>query len=164
MDDHTQLGDLAQLARAFPATPIVLDHVGGPISTAAARPASTTRFLPSGALALASWRNAQFHLHIKLGELGMRMFRLQRARRRIAAEFGRAGGGFIDTCIAWFFRPRTRNVESNFPVDKGSCGYTVLSRMHASKRIARGCSAAEKQALSPGTATQFYRLQWANSA
>src|SRR6266849_3124597 len=28
---HTQLGELVDLARAFPETPIVLDHVGGPI-------------------------------------------------------------------------------------------------------------------------------------
>jgi predicted TIM-barrel fold metal-dependent hydrolase len=28
---HTQLGELVDLARALPQTPIVLDHVGGPI-------------------------------------------------------------------------------------------------------------------------------------
>ena len=28
---HTQLADLLDLARAFPATPIVMNHVGGPI-------------------------------------------------------------------------------------------------------------------------------------
>ncbi len=28
---HTQLAELVDLARAFPETPIVLDHVGGPI-------------------------------------------------------------------------------------------------------------------------------------
>jgi predicted TIM-barrel fold metal-dependent hydrolase len=46
--------------------------------------------------------------------------------------------------------------ESNFPVDKGSCGYAAL--WSAVKRIAAGCSAAEKQALFAGTATKFYRL------
>jgi predicted TIM-barrel fold metal-dependent hydrolase len=46
--------------------------------------------------------------------------------------------------------------ESNFPVDKGSCGYAAL--WSAVKRIADGCSAAEKQALFAGTATKFYRL------
>jgi len=46
--------------------------------------------------------------------------------------------------------------ESNFPVDKGSCSYHVL--WNAFKRIAGGCSAAEKQALFARTATQFYRL------
>jgi L-fuconolactonase len=46
--------------------------------------------------------------------------------------------------------------ESNFPVDKGSCGYAAL--WNAFKRIAAGCSADEKQALFAGAATTFYRL------
>jgi hypothetical protein len=32
--------------------------------------------------------------------------------------------------------------ESNFPVDKGSCGYAAL--WNAFKRVATGCLAAEK--------------------
>jgi L-fuconolactonase len=47
--------------------------------------------------------------------------------------------------------------ESNFPVDKGSCGYAAL--WNAFKRIAAGFSAAEKAALFAGTAAKFYRLQ-----
>ena len=47
--------------------------------------------------------------------------------------------------------------ESNFPVDKGSCGYAAL--WNAFKRIAAGCSAAETAALLAGTATKFYRLE-----
>jgi predicted TIM-barrel fold metal-dependent hydrolase len=46
--------------------------------------------------------------------------------------------------------------ESNFPVDKGSCGYTAL--WNAFKRVASGYSAAEKAALFAGAATKFYRL------
>ena len=52
--------------------------------------------------------------------------------------------------------PGSAMFESNFPVDKGSCGYAALS--NAFKRIAAGCSAAEKAALFAGTATRFYRL------
>jgi L-fuconolactonase len=47
--------------------------------------------------------------------------------------------------------------ESNFPVDKGSCGYTAL--WNAFKRIAAGCSAVEKAALFVDTASKFYRLE-----
>jgi L-fuconolactonase len=47
--------------------------------------------------------------------------------------------------------------ESNFPVDKGSCGYAAL--WNAFKRIATGYSAAQKAALFAGTATKFYRLE-----
>jgi len=46
--------------------------------------------------------------------------------------------------------------ESNFPVDKGSGSYPVF--WNAFKRLASGCSAAEKEALFSGTATRFYRL------
>ena len=46
--------------------------------------------------------------------------------------------------------------ESNFPVDKGSCGYAAL--WNAFKRIAAAGSTAEKQALFGGNATKFYRL------
>ena len=47
-------------------------------------------------------------------------------------------------------------MESNFPVDKQSCGYGVL--WNAMKRITKGCSAAEKAAMYSGTAARFYRL------
>jgi L-fuconolactonase len=47
--------------------------------------------------------------------------------------------------------------ESNFPVDKGSCGYAAL--WNAFKRIASGDSVAAKAMLFAGTATRFYRLR-----
>ena len=46
--------------------------------------------------------------------------------------------------------------ESNFPVDKGTCGYGVL--WNAFKRLAQGASAAEKADLFHGTAVAVYRL------
>ena len=46
--------------------------------------------------------------------------------------------------------------ESNFPADKESCGYPIL--WNAFKRLAAGCSEAEKQALFSGTAARVYRL------
>ena len=58
-------------------------------------------------------------------------------------------------CIA-ALGPERAMFESNFPVDKGSCGYAAL--WNAFKRIAAGYSAAEKAALFAGTASKFYRL------
>ena len=55
------------------------------------------------------------------------------------------------------FGPERAMCESNFPVDKGSCSYSVL--WNAFKRIAAGCSAAERAALFAGTATKLYRLR-----
>jgi predicted TIM-barrel fold metal-dependent hydrolase len=54
------------------------------------------------------------------------------------------------------FGPDRCMFESNFPVDKASCGYRVL--WNSFKRIAAGCSADEKTALFSGTASRFYRL------
>jgi predicted TIM-barrel fold metal-dependent hydrolase len=63
---------------------------------------------------------------------------------------------FIETYIAAFCY-ECAMFESNFPVDKGSCGYAAL--WNAFKRIAAGCSAVEKAALFVDTASKFYRLE-----
>src|SRR5262249_55223816 len=68
---HTQLGELIDLARAFPATPIVLDHVGGPIGLGPYAGRRDEVF--------AAWRETIHQLarcpnvHVKLGGLGMRL-------------------------------------------------------------------------------------------
>jgi predicted TIM-barrel fold metal-dependent hydrolase len=46
--------------------------------------------------------------------------------------------------------------ESNFPVDKASCGYALL--WNAFKRLAQGASDHERQLLFQGTAERVYRL------
>jgi len=47
--------------------------------------------------------------------------------------------------------------ESNFPPDRGQCSYQVI--FNAFKRIAMGCSEAEKTALFSDTAMDVYRLK-----
>ena len=61
----------------------------------------------------------------------------------------------METCIETFGADRCM-FESNFPVDKGMCGYVPI--WNAFKRIAAACSADEKASLFHGTATRFYRL------
>src|SRR5579863_2837492 len=69
---HTQLGELVDLARAFPETPIVLDHVGGPIGLGP--------YAGKRDQVFAEWKRSIAELagcpnvHIKLGGLGMRLF------------------------------------------------------------------------------------------
>jgi predicted TIM-barrel fold metal-dependent hydrolase len=46
--------------------------------------------------------------------------------------------------------------ESNFPVDKASCSYTVL--WNALKRVASSYTEAESRWLLHDTAAKFYRL------
>jgi predicted TIM-barrel fold metal-dependent hydrolase len=153
---HTQLSELTDLARAFPATPIVLDHVGGPIGLG--------RYAGKRDDVFAEWSArirelAQCpNVHVKLGGLGMRMFGFTVHTHVLppsSEELAAAWRPYIETCIA-AFSPQRAMFESNFPVDKGSCGYAVL--WNAFKRIAAGCSAVEKQALFAGTARRVYRL------
>jgi predicted TIM-barrel fold metal-dependent hydrolase len=153
---HTQLGELIDLARAFPQTQIVLDHVGGPIGLGPYAGKRDEVF--------AEWRGrirelaACPNVHIKLGGLGMRMFGFDLHTGELppsSQELASAWQPYIETCIA-AFGPERAMFESNFPVDKGSCSYAAL--WNAFKHIAAGCSAAEKAALFAGTATKFYRL------
>ncbi len=151
-----QLSELVDLARAFPETRIVLDHVGGPIGLG--------RYAGKRDEVFAEWSASIRELaacpnvHVKLGGLGMRMFGFTVHAGELppgSDELAAAWRPYIETCIA-AFGPERAMFESNFPVDKGSCGYAAL--WNAFKRIAAGCTAAEKAALFAGTATKFYRL------
>jgi len=153
---HTQLGELIDLARAFPDTQIVLDHVGGPIGLGRCAGKRDEVFAEWHARIreLAGCPN----VHIKLGGLGMRMFGFTVHTGELppsSEELAAAWRPYIETCITAFGSERAM-FESNFPVDKGSCGYAAL--WNAFKHIATGCSLAEKAALFTGTATKFYRL------
>jgi L-fuconolactonase len=152
----TQLGELADLARAFPATPIVLNHVGGAIGIGpyAGKRDEVFAEWRRGIEAVARCPN----VYVKLGGLGMRLFGFDvhtGALPPSSEQLAEAWRPYIETCIA-AFGPERAMFESNFPVDKGSGSYPVF--WNAFKRIAGGCSAAEKEALFSGTATRFYRL------
>jgi predicted TIM-barrel fold metal-dependent hydrolase len=154
---HTQLSELVDLARAFPETQIVLDHVGGAIALGpyAGRRDEVFAVWSGQVRELAACPN----VHIKLGGLVMRMFGFTHHTGELppsSEELAAAWRPYIESCIA-AFGPERAMFESNFPVDKGSCGYAAL--WNSFKRIA-GYSAAEKAALFAGTATKFYRLGW----
>jgi len=65
---HTQLGELVDLARAFPDTQIVLDHVGGPIGLGPyAGPDPRARILPQRSHQARRTRHADVRLHPSFG-------------------------------------------------------------------------------------------------
>ena len=153
---HTQLSELADLGRAFPETPIVLDHVGGAIGIGPYAGKRDEVF--------AAWKNSIEevarcpNVHIKLGGLGMRLFGFgvhEGAAPPGSEQLAPLWRPYIETCIE-AFGPERSMFESNFPVDKGSGSYHVF--WNAFKRLTAGCSAAEKAALFAGTASRFYRL------
>jgi predicted TIM-barrel fold metal-dependent hydrolase len=151
-----QLPDLLDLARAFPDTQIILDHVGTPLGLASYRGRREERF--------GLWRDtvralAQLpNVAVKLGGLAMVFPAFDSfladppaPSSQLAAEWK----PYIETCIEAFGAQRCM-FESNFPVDLGSCSYAVL--WNAFKVIAAGYSVDEKAALFSGAASHVYRL------
>jgi L-fuconolactonase len=154
---HTQLPEVTDLARRFPGTTIVLNHVGGVIGIgpyAGHRDAVRAEWSAS-LRALAACPNVV----VKLGGLGMRLVGFDFADRALppgSQELADAWRPYLETCIELFGAQRCM-FESNFPVDKGCCSYEVV--WNAFKRVASGASAADKQALFYGTAARVYRLE-----
>ncbi|HUO91585.1 MAG TPA: amidohydrolase family protein [Rhizomicrobium sp.] len=151
-----QLPDLIELARAFPDTQIVLDHVGTPLGMASYRGKLQERFAPwkENIRKLAKSENVA----VKLGGLAMPFAGFPSFYSTPPAsseQLAKEWKPYIETCIE-AFGPQRCMFESNFPVDSGSCAYPVL--WNALKRLAAGCSPAEKTALFSGTAARVYRL------
>jgi len=154
---HPQLGEVIELARRFPATRIVLNHLGGPIGIGSYAQRQDAVF--------ADWRRdiealaAHDNVVLKLGGLGMRLRGADFPRRPAppsSQELALAWKPWIETAIEAFGARRCM-FESNFPVDKATCSYTTL--WNAFKRLAAAASADERAALFHGTATDTYRLR-----
>ena len=153
---HPQLPDAIGLARAFPDTTIILNHVGGVLGVG---PYSGHR-----QEILASWRKDINELakcpnvYCKLGGIGMVSFGFDFHERDVppsSEDLAAAWRQYVEPCIDAFGVDRCM-FESNFPPDKQSCGYTEL--WNAFKRITTNASMSEKTALYSGTAARVYRL------
>ncbi len=99
------------------------------------------------------------NIHVKVGGMGMRLFGFRVHEGELppaSEELAAAWRPYVETCVGAFGARRCM-FESNFPVDKGSCGYAAL--WNAFKRIAAGWSAEERTALFSGTAERVYRLR-----
>ena len=154
---HPQLGDLLDLARRFPDTTIIIDHVGGFLGVGPyqGQQAAIMPQWKKDMAALAACPN----VHVKLGGLGMIVFGFDFHEKPLppsSAELAEAWRPYIEPCIEMFGVNRSM-FESNFPPDKQSCGYTEL--WNAFKIITKGASAADKKALYSGTAARVYSLR-----
>jgi predicted TIM-barrel fold metal-dependent hydrolase len=153
---HPQLPDVVDLLRAFPRTNVILNHVGGLLGIP---PHDNKREEVFGIWRAHMRELAQFpNLTVKVGGLGMLYCGWDFHLRDMppgSEELAAAWRPYVETCIELFGVERCM-MESNFPVDKQSCGYGVL--WNALKRITQGCSAAEKAALYRETAARVYRL------
>lgn len=157
---HTQLGEVADLAAAFPGVTVILNHCGGPLAYG---PYEGQR----EGLVFNTWHEAIVPLAkcpnvvIKVGGCGMPTY---------GFGFEKPQQGPPDSTVlaaAWqpyfkilieHFGPERCMFESNFPVDKVSCSYASL--WNAFKIIANdlGLSATDKNDLFYGTAARAYSL------
>jgi L-fuconolactonase len=152
-----QIPDVIDLARAFPDTPIVLDHVGTPLGIGSYKGTLPERF--EGWRANIRELAKSSNVMVKLGGLAMVFPGLNGfmadppfTSEQHAAEWK----PYIETCIE-AFGPDRCMFESNFPVDL--CGATYPVLWNAFKRIAAGYSKDEKAALFAGAASKFYKLK-----
>ncbi|MBR0653644.1 amidohydrolase family protein [Plastoroseomonas arctica] len=151
-----QIPRLTALARAFPETPIVLDHCGGILGIGRYAGRQDENF--------ATWQRHMAELAacpnvmVKLGGLGMRLpgFGLEEGAIAPSSEM------LVDAWRPWMegaielFGTARCMFESNFPVDKGGFGYAV--GWNAFKRLAAGAGADDKADLFWRSAASFYRL------
>jgi len=153
---HPQIDELADLARAFPATTIILDHAGGQLGVGrhGENPGETFAAWRASLAALAQLPNVS----LKLGGLGSPSTGSSNYGRKPPATTGELVIEWrptIETAIE-AFTPARCLFESNFPVDRATCGYTRLWNVF--QTIAAPYSHDERAAMFHGTARRVYRL------
>ena len=153
---HPQIPDLADLARAFPEVTIVLDHIGGPLGIGpyAGKREEVFALWRKNISELAKCANVV----VKLGGLTMTASGFGWHKRDAppgSVELAQAMGPYYRSCIDSFGVERCM-FESNFPVDRASCSYTI--QWNAFKRLTEGYSQTERSALFHDTAARVYKL------
>ena len=151
-----QLGDLTRLARAFPDTTIVLDHLGTPpgVGPYAERRREVFDRWRTDIARLAESPNVV----VKLGGMAQPANGdgwHERPTPPTSSELAERWRPHIETCLE-LFAPARCMFESNFPVDKMSCDYGVF--WNACKRLTQGLDEQSKTALLAGTAARIYGL------
>jgi L-fuconolactonase len=152
-----QLPEIIDLAHAFPAATIVLDHLGGPLQIG--------RFAASPAESIAIWKQdmvllaACSNVFVKLSGLNMGMAGVDaglRDRPFTSAEMADAQRDYILSAID-LFGPARCMFASNVPVDTHNASYTVI--WNAFKHMTAGFSAAERKQLFEATAMRAYQIK-----
>jgi len=156
---YFQLPDLVELARLFPYTTVILDHIGTPLGLDpfSKKREDVFKEWKKGIAELSACGNVV----VKLGGLGMPICGFGWNKRKTpinSIDLAGAMAPYYHWCIEKFGVNRCM-FESNFPVDKSSYSYTIL--WNAFKRITKNYSSAEKAQLFQGTAMRVYRLHGA---
>ena len=153
---HPQIPELTDLARAFPETTIVFNHLGGPLGVGPYAGRRDEVF--------AEWRESVTELatcenvFAKVGGIQMPINGFGWDQRETAPS----SEELLAVNQRWYehtiqsFGPRRCMFESNYPVDKVSCGYTVLWNQFC--RLTADYDAADRARMFHDTAAEVYRL------
>lgn len=150
---ESQLDDVVALAEECPRTRIVVDHLGGPLSTQGHSPRPNTAW-SDRVRRLAELPN----VHLKISGIGLRSFGLEvehRDRPPSSAELATVQAPFFDVLLTEFTSDRLM-FGSNFPVDKGIASYTVLWNSYF--RLCQGLAAEDIDNLFARTASSVYSI------
>ncbi|MCD6076296.1 MAG: amidohydrolase [Ramlibacter sp.] len=153
---HPQILEVAELARAFPDVPLVLDHIGGLLGVGDYQddPERARKEWEARIRVLAACPN----VHVKIGGFGTAVFGydfVSQPRPPSSEQLAREWQPLVDTTLDLFGSERCM-FESNFPVDRSLGGYGVL--WNAFKRVASGLSESERRALFHDNAARLYRI------
>ena len=154
---HHQIPELANLARAFPETTIVLNHLGGPLGVGpyAGRREEIFVQWKYNLAALAECPNVV----AKVGGIQMPINGVgwhEQPTPPASDELLQANRDWYLYAIEQF-GPARCMFESNFPVEKASCGYTILWNQF--KKLTRTFPGDERAAMFHDTALRVYRLE-----
>ena len=153
---HHQIPDFIAMAQAVPDTTIILDHFGGPLGIGSYAGQSDAVF-EAWSRAFAPLADCP-NVYCKLGGINMKVngygWHLQ-SKPPGSDELVDATERYYHRAID-VFGPERCMFESNFPVDKESCSYTVL--WNAFKKMASRYTAEERSGLLKDNAERCYRL------
>ena len=156
---HTQLGEVADLAGAFPGVTIVLNHCGGPLAYGpyeGQREGAVFNTWHEAITPLASFSNVV----VKVGGCGMPTYGFGFEQQEDPPDSGTLAAAWQPyfKILIELFGPDRCMFESNYPVDKVSCSYASL--WNAFKIIAGDLklSTGDKNDLFCGTAARAYNI------
>lgn len=154
---QTQLDEVLDLARAFPDTPIILNHLGGPLGVG--------RFAGQRKEAFRLWKDAMSRLAdcsnivVKLGGIYVTQTEptdiAWPAKPLTSEAFADIHRDHVLTAID-LFTPERCMFESNFPVDMLYTSYNCL--WNGYKRIAAGFTESERADMFAGVARRVYKI------
>ena len=151
-----QLPELVDFANSVPDVPIILNHMGGVnrIGVYVGREDEVLAAWRTGIAAVAACPNVT----VKLGGMGMPRWGFGWHTRDVpigSEELAEAMTPWMTYCIEQFGPDRCM-FESNFPPDKVSYSYNVMT--NAFKRLSNGYSEPERAAMFHDTAARVYRI------